>query len=64
MTDLERIEKEVNNRPTSLWNVIRFQLGYSVDCANEIVDVVEEWMVKQTDVPFNKVIERLWDKPE
>jgi hypothetical protein len=64
MTDLERIREEVNNRPASLWNVMRHSLGYSTDCADEIVVAVEEWLVKQIDVSVNKVIERLWEQSE
>ena len=30
-----------------LWNVVRNILGYSVDCTEEIVDAVEEWLVKE-----------------
>jgi len=27
-----------------LWNRVRDELGYSVDCVNEIVDLVEDWI--------------------
>ncbi len=64
MTDLEQIKEELNNRPASLWNRMRYSLGYSVDCSDEIVVAVEEWLVKQIDVSVNKVIERLWEQPE
>ncbi len=64
MTDLERIREEVNNRPASLWNRMRHSLGYSVDCSDEIVVAVEEWLVKQIDVSVSKVIERLWEQSE
>jgi hypothetical protein len=71
MTDLDRILKQLNERPASLWNVMRHQLGYSIDCCDEIVSVVEEWMPKEHDTnsyDWNKCVrmlrERLWDQPE
>jgi hypothetical protein len=30
-----------------LWNMVRNELGYSIDCTEEIVDAVEEWLVKE-----------------
>jgi hypothetical protein len=30
-----------------LWNMVRNELGYSVDCVNEIVDLVEKWLPKE-----------------
>jgi hypothetical protein len=27
-----------------LWNMLRNELGYSVDCTEEIVDLVEKWI--------------------
>jgi hypothetical protein len=27
-----------------LWNRVRDELGYSIDCVNEIVDLVEDWL--------------------
>ena len=29
-----------------LWDIIRDDLGYSIDCTDEIVDVVENWLPK------------------
>ena len=49
MTDLDRIIKNLNDRPASLWNVMRFQLGFSIDMCDEIVEAVEEWMPKEHD---------------
>ena len=42
---LKRLAKH-NNRPPSLWNVMRFQLGFSIDMSDEIVDAVEKWLPK------------------
>jgi hypothetical protein len=71
MTDLDRILKQLNERPASLWNVMRFQLGFSIDMCDEIVSAVEEWMPKEDDTnsyEWNKCVrmlrERLWDQPE
>jgi hypothetical protein len=30
-----------------LWNRVRDELGYSVDCVNEIVDLVEDWILDE-----------------
>jgi hypothetical protein len=30
-----------------LWNMVRNELGYSVDCVNEIVDLVERWILDE-----------------
>jgi hypothetical protein len=30
-----------------LWNMMRNELGYSIDCCDEIVDAVEEWLPKE-----------------
>jgi hypothetical protein len=29
-----------------LWNMVRDELGYSIDCCDEIVDLVEKWLPK------------------
>ena len=49
MTDLDKLLEKFNNRPPSLWNVMRFQLGFSIDMCDEIVDAVEEWLPKEHD---------------
>jgi hypothetical protein len=30
-----------------LWNRVRYELGYSIDCCDEIVNLVEEWLPKE-----------------
>ena len=30
-----------------LWNMVRNELGYSIDCTEEIVDLVERWLPKE-----------------
>ncbi len=63
MTDeelLDSILKQIKNRKPSLWNVMRFQLGYSVDCCNEIVQAVEEWLPKEDPRPSYATLQ--WDK--
>ena len=32
-----------------LWDIIRDELGYSIDCTDEIVDAVEGWLPKEHD---------------
>jgi len=33
-------------KPTTLWNMVRNELGFSIDMCDEIVDAVEEWLPK------------------
>ena len=58
-------------RAIQIFNVMRFQLGFSVEQSNQIVEAVEEWMPKEHDTnsyEWNKCVrmlrERLWDEPE
>ena len=37
----------VNKSPQTLFDVMRNKLGYSVDCSDEIVDAVKEWLPKE-----------------
>jgi hypothetical protein len=30
-----------------LWNMMRNELGYSIDCCDEIVDLVEKWLPEE-----------------
>jgi hypothetical protein len=38
------IEKHKSQK---LWNMMRNELGYSIDCCDEIVDLVERWLPKE-----------------
>ena len=60
MTDLERILENIKNRPPSLWNVMRFGLGFSVEQSNEIVEAVEKWLPKED--PRSSYMTMQWDK--
>jgi oligoribonuclease (3'-5' exoribonuclease) len=41
------IDKMVEERKSQkLWNMVRDELGYSIDCCDEIVDLVEKWLPK------------------
>ena len=31
-------------KPETLFDIVRHRLGYSIDCCDEIVDAVEEWL--------------------
>jgi hypothetical protein len=42
---MDRLIKKYQSQ--KLWNMIRDELGYSVDCCNEIVDLVEKWLPKE-----------------
>jgi hypothetical protein len=42
------IDKMVEERKSQkLWNMVRDELGYSVDLCDEIVDLVERWLPKE-----------------
>jgi hypothetical protein len=42
------IDKMVEERKSQkLWNMVRDELGYSIDCCDEIVDLVEKWLPKE-----------------
>jgi hypothetical protein len=48
-----------------LWDIIREDLGYSIDCADEIVDAVESWLPKEHDTnsyKWNECIRTLQKK--
>ena len=37
-------EDGVFDKPETLYNIVRHLLGYSIDCCDEIVDAVEDWL--------------------
>ena len=47
MTDevIDRVVKKYQAQ--KLWNMVRDKLGYSIDCCDEIVDLVERWLPKE-----------------
>ncbi len=42
---MDRLIKKYQSQ--KLWNMLRNELGYSVDCCDEIVDLVEKWLPKE-----------------
>ncbi len=42
---VDRLIKEYQAQ--KLWNMVRNELGYSIDCCDEIVDLVEKWIPKE-----------------
>ncbi len=42
---VERLVKQYQAQ--KLWNRVRDELGYSIDCCDEIVDLVEKWLPKE-----------------
>jgi len=58
MTEIEKLEVEIKTlqnqlvilkqvekyKSQKLWNRVRDELGYSIDCCDEIVDLVESWL--------------------
>ena len=52
------------NKPPTLWEIMRNELGYSVDCCDEIVDAVEKWLPKESKgsidvLQWNKCVRRM-----
>jgi glucan phosphorylase len=53
-----------NKKPT-LWEIMRDQLGFSIDMCDEIVDAVEGWLPPQhetNDYQWNKCIDLMKEK--
>jgi len=53
------------NKPPTLWDIMRNELGYSVDCCDEIVDAVEKWLPPEhdsNDYQWNKCIKMMKEK--
>ena len=49
------------NKPPTLWEIIRNDLGFSIDMCDEIVDAVEnKWLPKENTRPSYDTIQ--WDK--
>ena len=48
------------NKPPTLWDIIRNDLGYSIDLTDEIVDAVERWLPKESTRPSYDTMQ--WDK--
>jgi hypothetical protein len=68
---LDLIEKwGGENKPPTLWEIIRNDLGYSVDLTNEIIDAVEKWLPKEDLQPsyatmqWNKFVRMMKEKLE
>ena len=68
---LDLIEKwSEENKPPTLWEIIRNDLGYSVDLTNEIIDAVEKWLPKEDPRPsydtmqWNKCVRMMREKLE
>jgi hypothetical protein len=58
---LDLIEKwGEENKPPTLWEIIRNDLGYSVDLTNEIIDAVRQWLPKEDPQPSYATMQ--WDK--
>jgi hypothetical protein len=56
------------NKPPTLWDIMRNELGYSVDCCDEIVDAVEnKWLPKESEgsidvLQWNKCVRMMREK--
>jgi len=68
---LDLIEKwGEENKPPTLWEIIRNDLGYSVDLTNEIIDAVRQWLPKEDPRPsyatmqWNKCVKMMMEKLE
>ena len=42
----QRIEEP---KPTTLWGIMREELGFSIDLCDEVVEAVERWLPKEHD---------------
>jgi hypothetical protein len=60
----QKIRKLMNKKPT-LWEIMRDQLGFSIDMCDEIVDAVEEWLPPEHDTnsyKWNQCIRMIREK--
>jgi len=58
---LDLIEKwGEENKPPTLYQIIRDTLGYSHDCTAEIIDAVSRWLPKESTRPSYDTMQ--WDK--
>jgi hypothetical protein len=49
------------NKPPTLWDIMRNDLGFSIDMCDEIVDAVEnKWLPKESTRPSYDTMQ--WDK--
>ena len=48
------------NRPPSLYTIMRERLGFSIDMCDEIVEAVEKWLPKEDPRPSYDTLQ--WDK--
>ena len=39
-----KVEEEPKPTPETLYDIVRHTVGYSIDCCDEILDAVEEWL--------------------
>ena len=39
-----KVEEEPKPKPETLYDIVRHTVGYSIDCCDEILDAVEEWL--------------------
>lgn len=58
-------EPEPEPKPETLYNVVRYTVGYSIDCCYEILDAVEEWLpdelIYDGEFPDAYAYERGWN---
>ena len=63
-----KVEEEPKPTPETLYDIVRHRLGYSIDCCDEIVDAVEEWLPDEVsivgyyDSGWNDAIRTIKDK--
>ena len=58
-------EPKPKPKPVTLYNIVRHLLGYSIDCCDEIVDAVEDWLPDELEYdgefPDAYAYERGWN---
>ena len=63
-----KVEEEPKPTPETLFDIVRHRLGYSIDCCDEIVDAVEDWLPDEVsivgyyDLGWNDAIRTTKDK--
>ena len=60
--------EEPTPKPETLYDIVRHLLGYSIDCCDEIVDAVEDWLPDEVsivgyyDLGWNDALHTIKDK--
>ena len=62
---------DIKPKPETFFDIVRHRLGYSIDCCDEILDAVEEWLpdefdpngsVYEYEIGWNEAIQAIKEK--